>query len=113
MGSAFARRVSAVVRAFNTVFAQVLAQLPDRNAARVPVFYAGDDESAKSSVRSRLESLGFAAVDAGPLRNARVLEPMGVLNIYLGSRSRGIAIIPVEHPRSGRLRFVATLGMTA
>ena len=73
-----------VVKAFNTVFAQVLGQLPDKNGARVQVFYAGDDESANSSVRSLVESMGFEAVDAGPVRNARLLEPMGALNIYLG-----------------------------
>jgi hypothetical protein len=29
-------------------------------------------------------SIGFDAVDAGPLRNARLLEPMGYQNIQLG-----------------------------
>lgn len=73
-----------VVKAFNTVFAQVLGAKPSGRAARVQVFYAGDDEQAKESVRSLIESMDFEAVDAGPLRNARLLEPMGMLNIYLG-----------------------------
>jgi predicted dinucleotide-binding enzyme len=74
-----------VVKAFNTVFAQVLGHPPSGgNAARVQVFYAGDDAAAKETVRSLVESIGFEAVDAGPLRNARLLEPMGMLNIYLG-----------------------------
>lgn len=74
-----------VVKAFNTVFAQVLGDKPPRgDEAKVQVFYAGDDESAKRQVRSLIESMGFEPVDAGPLRNARSLEPMGMLNIYLG-----------------------------
>ncbi len=32
----------------------------------------------------RARSIGFDAVDAGPLANARLLEPVGFLNIQLG-----------------------------
>jgi 8-hydroxy-5-deazaflavin:NADPH oxidoreductase len=28
--------------------------------------------------------IGFDAIDAGPLKNARYLEPLAVLNIHLG-----------------------------
>ena len=74
-----------VVKAFNTVFAQVLAERPaGAGAAAVQVFYAGDDDGAKRTVRSLIESMGFDPVDAGPLRNARLLEPLGMLNIYFG-----------------------------
>lgn len=85
-----------VVKAFNTVFAQVLGQTPTgRNAARVQVFYAGDDDSAKKSVRSLIESMEFDPVDAGPLRNARLLEPLGMLNIYFGYKGgMGTSIAP-------------------
>lgn len=39
--------------------------------------------------------LGFDVVDAGPLRNARYLEPMAGLNIYLGyGAGLGTAIAP-------------------
>ncbi len=72
-----------VVKAFNTVFAQVLGDQPT-SAARVQVFYAGDDDAAKQTVRSLIESMGFEPLDAGPLSNARYLEPVGMLNIYLG-----------------------------
>jgi len=30
-------------------------------------------------------SIGFESIDAGPLANARLLEPLGYLNIQLGS----------------------------
>jgi NADPH-dependent F420 reductase len=74
-----------VVKAFNTVFAQVLADRPaSTSAAKVQVFYAGDDDAAKRAVRSLIESMGFEPLDAGPLSNARYLEPVGMLNIYLG-----------------------------
>lgn len=74
-----------VVKAFNTVFAQVLEKTPSGSrAGTVQVFFAGDDDSAKNQVRSLIESIGFEPVDAGPLSNARYLEPLGMLNIYLG-----------------------------
>lgn len=73
-----------VVKAFNTVLAQVLAEGPAfANNQTVPVFYAGDDARAKQTVRSLAESLGFQTIDAGGLKNARYLEPVAGLNIYL------------------------------
>ena len=36
------------------------------------------------SVRQFAERLGFATIDAGGLVNARLLEPLGMLNITLG-----------------------------
>jgi predicted dinucleotide-binding enzyme len=74
-----------VVKAFNTVFAQVLGDRPTAaNSAPVQVLYAADDDTAKGTVRSLIESMGFEPLDAGPLSNARYLEPVGMLNIYLG-----------------------------
>jgi 8-hydroxy-5-deazaflavin:NADPH oxidoreductase len=84
-----------VVKAFNTIFAQILIDGPDFGGGRrATVFYAGDDEAAKQSVRTLIESMGFEATDAGPLQNARYLEPMGMLNIwfgYIAKRGTGIA----------------------
>ncbi len=62
---------------------------------RAAAFYCGDDEAAKKTVHSLIESMGFDAVDAGPLMNARYLEPMGMLNIWFGytaKRGTGIAL---------------------
>ena len=74
-----------VVKAFNTVFAQVLSEGADFGDGRkVSVFIAGDNENANNSVRVMAESMGFATVDAGSLKNARYLEPLAGLNIYLG-----------------------------
>ena len=74
-----------VVKAFNTLFAQVLAEGADFGAGRkATVFVAGDSEPARQTVAGLAESLGFATVDAGGLKNARYLEPLAGLNIYLG-----------------------------
>lgn len=85
-----------VVKAFNTLFAQVLAQgatLADGNKATV--FYAGDSDAAKQSVKVLAESMGFATADAGGLKNARYLEPVAGLNIYFGyGAGRGTGIAP-------------------
>ena len=74
-----------VVKAFNTVFAQVLAEGGDFGDGRkVTVFIAGDSEQGKNKARAVAESMGFVTVDAGGLKNARYLEPLAGLNIYLG-----------------------------
>lgn len=85
-----------VVKAFNTVFAQVLAEgAAFGNGHRVPVYFAGDDAAAKTMVSTLIESTGFAPVDAGPLKNARYLEPVAGLNIYFGyGAGKGTAIAP-------------------
>jgi len=84
-----------VVKAFNTVFAQVLAGGPTLSGAAVPVYLAGDDAHAKKSVGDLVRSMGFSPVDAGALKNARYLEPLGGLNIYFGyGAGRGTSIAP-------------------
>jgi len=84
-----------VVKAFNTVFAQVLAAGPKLAGETVPVYFAGDDAAAKETVKALIQSTGYAAVDAGGLKNARYLEPLAGLNIYFGyGAGRGTAIAP-------------------
>ncbi len=86
-----------IVKAFNTVFAQVLGEGADfGNGRKVEVFVASDSERAKNVARAIAESIGFGVVDAGPLKNARYLEPVAGLNIYLGyGAGLGTAIAPV------------------
>ncbi len=85
-----------LVKAFNTVFAQVLAggsQLP--SGEQVQVFVASDDASAKHTVSSVASDLGFQVIDAGELKNARYLEAVAGFNIYLGyGAGLGTAIAP-------------------
>jgi predicted dinucleotide-binding enzyme len=72
-----------VVKAFNTVFAQHMETGLLGNQ-RLSAFVAGDDPGAKTETLELARDLGFDPVDAGPLQNARLLEPMGYLNIQLG-----------------------------
>lgn len=74
-----------VVKAFNTLFAQVLAEGADFGKGQTAsVFVASDSERAKQTAKALAESMGFATIDAGGLKNARYLEPLAGLNIYLG-----------------------------
>jgi predicted dinucleotide-binding enzyme len=86
-----------VAKAFNTLFAQVVAEGPafaDGQVARA--FYAGDSERAKATAKALIESTGFQPIDAGPLRNARYLEPLAGLNIYFGyGAGHGTTIAPM------------------
>ena len=85
-----------IVKAFNTLFAQVLAEGADLGAGRkATVFYAGDSERAKQTARALAESMGFETIDAGGLKNARYLESLAGLNIYLGyGAGLGTSIAP-------------------
>lgn len=69
-----------VVKAFNTIFANLLTH-PKPGNKRLSVFYAGDHAGANESVRKLIERIGFRAEYAGPLKHARYLEPLAALNI--------------------------------
>lgn len=74
-----------VVKGFNTVFAQVLAEGAELgDGQKVTVFVASDSDRAKQTARALAESMGFQVMDAGGLQNARYLEPVAGLNIYFG-----------------------------
>lgn len=86
---------SSVVKAFNTLFAQVIDQGADFNGTPTSGFIAGDDAAAKTTIAELLSTLGYAVVDAGGLINARYLEPLAGLNIYLGyGAGKGTQIAP-------------------
>jgi 8-hydroxy-5-deazaflavin:NADPH oxidoreductase len=72
-----------VVKAFNTVFAQNMS-IGKLRGERLTVLVAGDDPDSKNIVRKLAEGIGFDSVDAGSLKSARYLEPLGMLNITLG-----------------------------
>lgn len=74
---------SRVVKAFNTVFAQHM-DTGRLNGKPLSAFVAGDDAEAKQAVLALAKGIGFDAIDAGPLQNARLLEPMAFFNIQLG-----------------------------
>jgi predicted dinucleotide-binding enzyme len=68
-----------VVKAFNTIFRDVLAA-----GGPLDVFMAGDDAQAKASVSAFVESLGLRPRDAGDLTMAHWLEGAGLLSVSLG-----------------------------
>ncbi len=73
-----------VVKALNTIFAQVYEQGLAFEGRQVPAYVAADDEAAKQKVIDLLNQVGFDAVDTGGLLNARYLEPLAYLNVQFG-----------------------------
>jgi predicted dinucleotide-binding enzyme len=73
-----------VVKAFNTLFRDVLA-----SGAPQDVFMAGDDAQAKASVSAFIESLGLRPRDAGDLSMAHWLEGAGLLSVGLARNGVG------------------------
>jgi predicted dinucleotide-binding enzyme len=74
-----------VVKAFNTVFAEVYHSPSRLFGSRIPtMFYCGDDARAKGTVKKLIVDAGFEPVDSGPLTVARYLEPLAMLMIQLG-----------------------------
>jgi predicted dinucleotide-binding enzyme len=73
---------SRVVKAFNAVLAQHMdsGKIGD---SKLTAFIAGDDAAAKEQVTTLATDIGFEATDAGPLKNARLLDPLAYLNIQL------------------------------
>ncbi|MBM3516027.1 MAG: NADPH-dependent F420 reductase [Alphaproteobacteria bacterium] len=67
-----------VVKAFNTVGYFVIAD-PSQIEGRVACFLAANDADAKARASEIVTAMGFEAVDAGPIKNARVLEGMSTL----------------------------------
>ncbi|MFZ0592407.1 MAG: NADPH-dependent F420 reductase [Bryobacteraceae bacterium] len=71
-----------VVKAFNTVGFNVMAR-PEFAEGKAVMFYCGDNSTAKKTVHQLVSDLGFDARDAGPLTQARYLEPFAMLWITL------------------------------
>ncbi|HTX53545.1 MAG TPA: NADPH-dependent F420 reductase [Candidatus Baltobacteraceae bacterium] len=68
-----------VVAAFQNVSHTKLAG----NGAGCDVLICGDDPDARRTVAALVERLGFRPVDAGPARNARVVEGLTVLLLHI------------------------------
>lgn len=71
-----------VVKIFNTTGAGNMGD-PIYGQDRNTMFYCGDDAEAKQSAASLAAELDFDPVDAGPLTQARLLEPLALLWITL------------------------------
>jgi predicted dinucleotide-binding enzyme len=75
-------RGAKVFKAFNTTGFNNMAN-PVINGVRTVMFVCGDDEAVKPTILKLAADVGFDAVDAGKLVNARLLEPWGMLWIHL------------------------------
>ncbi len=74
-----------IVKAFNTVYAEIYHSDSRLFGSRMPtMLYCGDDSEAKRVVSELIVETGFEPVDAGPLISARYLEPLAMLMIQLG-----------------------------
>jgi hypothetical protein len=86
-----------VVKAFNTEFSNTMDS-GEAKGEQLSAFVAGDNRQAKQTVIELAQDIGFDAIDAGPLENARLLEPLAMLNIQLGmklglGRDSGIKVV--------------------
>lgn len=66
-----------VVKAFNNIGASQFGK------PNITAFYCGDDTDAKEVVATLASKIGFVGVDVGNLKQARLLEPLGMLWINL------------------------------
>lgn len=83
-----------VLKGWNTFGAETHAD-PNHAGTAANVFFAGDDPGAKKIASDIATRAGFRPVDAGPLRNAAVLENVAMLWIHLatvGGRGRNFTI---------------------
>ncbi|MCB9564729.1 MAG: NAD(P)-binding domain-containing protein [Kofleriaceae bacterium] len=82
-----------VVKAFNTQGAEILRR-PVIDGVAAAGFYCGDDDDARRVVAGLIADVGLEPVDVGPLRNARLLEPLMLLWVATSRAvgSRGVAL---------------------
>lgn len=82
-----------VVKIFNTTGFNNMAN-PRYGDTGITMFYCGDDAGAKAVAAQLAAELGFSPVDAGPLTQARLLEPLALLwiSLAIGGLGRDIAL---------------------
>ena len=81
-------RNAKVVKIFNTTGFSNMTN-PNIGGHRLTMFYCGDDAAAKKTAAGLAHDIGFDPVDAGPLSNARLLEPFAMLWIWLAFHGAG------------------------
>lgn len=91
-----AREGVAVVKAFNVLGAEHMADPPLLDGSRPVLPVAGDDAEARGRVADLARELGFDAVEVGGLDNAHLLEEAarywGLL-AFAGDRGRGVVLV--------------------
>ncbi|WP_242036501.1 hypothetical protein [Leptolyngbya sp. FACHB-321] len=67
-----------VVKAFNTMAQEIFELAPSPlKDYQVSVFVCADDAEARKAVMQLAKDIGFASVDCGELRHARLVEGLG------------------------------------
>src|SRR6185503_10689024 len=74
-----------VVKAGNTLGAEVLGSDPDEGSGRRVIFVSGDDADAKADVGGLFQDAGFAAIDLGDLATGgamqQIHQPLAGVNL--------------------------------
>jgi predicted dinucleotide-binding enzyme len=76
-----------VVKCFNTVNNRLMVN-PGLAGGRQPMFIAGNDAAAKTTVTELLDDFGWDAFDVGPIEQSRQLESLVLLWVAVG-QARG------------------------
>lgn len=97
---------ASVFKTLNQVGFEVMAETTGYAVAPA-MFVAGDDEARKPAVLRLVSDLGFQALDAGPLRVSRLLEPYAMLWIHMAMTRQmpansAFALIDHARPRVRR-----------
>jgi predicted dinucleotide-binding enzyme len=71
-----------IIKAVHTIGVESLNKL-QFGTQQASLFICGDDLNAKSKTKQLGTDLGFDVIDAGPLTNARLIEPLAMLWIEL------------------------------
>jgi predicted dinucleotide-binding enzyme len=91
------------VKAFNTLTAGFQGSAAGRSGdERVAMFFCGDDDEAKETVKKLIREIGFAQVDAGGTADAAIMEaPRREGAVYGEELSKPEAMEFLEKARSG------------
>ncbi|MBE9185373.1 NADPH-dependent F420 reductase [Microcoleus sp. LEGE 07076] len=77
-----------IVKAFNNIGASCFENL-QFGSQTATAFICGDNVDAKKIVTNLAQDIGFEVADAGELKQARLLEPLGMLWIHLAFSGMG------------------------
>jgi len=66
-----------LVKAFNTMFANVVARKPDDARGRRVLFLSGDDKAANATLAELITGFGYAAIDLGTIAGGGLLQQFG------------------------------------
>lgn len=81
---------SKVVKAFNTIFADVMKPEKQQfNGQKLTAFIASDDTEAAVTIKKLADEAGFSGFVVGGIRNARHLEAIAHLNIAVAMSGGG------------------------